>query len=1009
MADNKAWQVIQTAPFIGGLNTEVNDLQDATQYTSDELNMVIKNNGTRARRLGVDYEEGYKLSPNAIVTPAEDTAFSTFNWTDISEDKNIAYIVVQAGGMIYFYEDRGAPFSKYPAEDEDSEEIFAIDLSTFSLNNEYDYTKEPVSFANAYGGLFVCSKAINPFYITKLSKPEEGDPPGLVAEAVLDISAMSVKRCIREIQSEKRFFINGIEVGTSHVLWTPPDLRDYYLYAQLKPYDPANYGKDDFGVTITGGIVSTRDGLAARMRTANYYARWWNSLDPAYTRGIVATALTPYAGDYVTPEEAATIGEGPYAGPREFLKFTCPAGPAYSGLEIKMLAKCWMTDKASRHTYATGYERTCITSEYIAPTVRRVLDIRIRDFEGIPDMYAPGVDLREGGGVTVRPELPSNSASWTEDMKNFVTAHTYNLWNQGWDQTEIDAYVTSTVHDKEGVNYSWWPSLNYQWFLSKDSATQQFRPAGLEEIAFGSTRAPTGRGIVSYLEQDRSLISGIPTDPTAEKIAKTYPRTPYFVDIIAYAGRIWYLSGDTILYSQVLLDDITKADKCYQEADPTSETISDLVDTDGGMIQIPELGDGIKFCIVGAALVVVGTKSIQLISGGENNAFTATAYVRGAMQAYTTNAPQSFVTTEYGTFFWSDVGIVLLSYQEGFAAQNITESTINTFYQKIPDEAKKNCVGIYNRAQKQIVWMYPGDVEKLDEVGKQKWKRCLNRVLIYDILKNSWTPFEVPYLSDEAEYDLPWIVGGVTLEVPFKVNNIYPIYAEDAEIVDDEGYRILVDDPIEKEEQTYKSAILLCVDYNDNSRMTFGYFDNLNCLDWAAGDLYGPGVNYNSYLVSHPINLNSTAWNKTIPYLLTYFRRTEQGYTTEGEKIYPSACQGAIQWDWNNSGKAGKWDAQQELYRYDKHFDSYTVVDDDGNLVMTLVEDFDTVVDGAFADAINITDPIEKGTLLENDYVFSKTRIYGSGRAFKVKLSSVDNNYFIVENVGFNIYGDARI
>ena len=973
MANN--WQVIQTAPFIGGLNTEVNDLQDATQFTSDELNMVIKNNGTRARRLGIDYEEGYKLSLNTVTNYIEvevvedgDTvvkrveltpAFSCFEWDDVEKERGKSFLVVQAGPKLFFYdmEDEngkplGVPFSQ-------KQNTFEVDLAKFKLSEDplnVEYAETPVSFTNIYGALFVCSKAIRPFYLTKLEMEEGEDPEDIPASAILDVSLWHDEGGGNAVSGYREFYLNGVSLGTC---------------------------------TVANGSRPT----------ANYFANFWNDT-LGKPRGITAVPHTPY-GDLITG--------GGYA--QQYIEFICPLGYIYNGITISMYGyyrKKYKDWKGHTKYNARSYTKTTTTSGFIRANISRNLDVQIRDFEGVEDIYKGIIDLRYGEGLPVRPILPVHDEDATEEELETKKTHSYNLWNQGWNEVITDGKSTPLKeyldHYKftdpdDNIEKYYYPSNNYQWFLSKDPSTQAFKPEGLIKIAFGNTRAPTGKATLSYLKQDRSAVSGI------EGIPVEYPRTPYFSDIIAYAGRVWYLSGDTILYSQVLLDDLTKCDKCYQEADPTSEKISDLVDTDGGMIQIPEMGEGIRFCLVGEALAVVGTKSIQLISGGQNNAFTATAYVRGAMQAFTTVAPRSFVTTEYGTFFWSDVGIVLLSYQEGFAAQNITENTINTFYQRIPEDAMKKCTGIYNRAQKQIVWCYPSDNNK-----------GLNKMLVYDILKNSWTPFEISTENKRIDGALmPWVVGGISLTNSYKVDNIYPVYAKVPngylEVVDDNGVKILGDDPIDKEDQTFKSAVLLCYD-NSTGKITFGNFDNLNCLDWAAGDIYGAGANYDSYLVSHPINLNSTAYNKTSPYLLTYFRRTEQGYTLDGKKIYPSACQGAIQWDWNNSGKAGKWDAQQELYRYDKHFDSYEVVDDDGARVVLstygVVDGQEVLVDDLDSSII-IVDPIEKGTLLVNDYVFSKTRVYGGGRAFKVKLSSVDNNYFIVENVGFDIYGDARI
>ena len=48
-------------------------------------------------------------------------------------------------------------------------------------------------------------------------------------------------------------------------------------------------------------------------------------------------------------------------------------------------------------------------------------------------------------------------------------------------------------------------------------------------------------------------------------------------------GRIFYAVDSTVSYSQVLVSS-QQAGNCYQNNDPTSETIPDLLDTDGGVI-----------------------------------------------------------------------------------------------------------------------------------------------------------------------------------------------------------------------------------------------------------------------------------------------------------------------------------------------------------------------------------------------------------------------------------------
>ena len=161
-----ARQVLTTSPFIGGLHTEVNELTDAPQHTKDECNCTIRANGSRSRRLGIDYEEQYQFLNATIIDSENDVAFSCTEWTDISNGQNTSYIVVQCGGTLYFFENLGQPFSQ-------KEATYSLDMLQYSLNNSYDYQKTPVSFTTAYGGLFVCSKAIKPFMLTSLNNAEE--------------------------------------------------------------------------------------------------------------------------------------------------------------------------------------------------------------------------------------------------------------------------------------------------------------------------------------------------------------------------------------------------------------------------------------------------------------------------------------------------------------------------------------------------------------------------------------------------------------------------------------------------------------------------------------------------------------------------------------------------------------------------------------------------------------------------------------------------------------------
>lgn len=126
---------MSSLPFLGGLNTELNGITDSTDFTSDELNMMIREDNTRSRRPGIDYEEKYEFS-NEVIDPNEsqELAFNCVEWTDINSPdetqtyQQTPYIVVQTGGTLLFFRNKGIPYSG-------DEAIFTLDLAQYRIND----------------------------------------------------------------------------------------------------------------------------------------------------------------------------------------------------------------------------------------------------------------------------------------------------------------------------------------------------------------------------------------------------------------------------------------------------------------------------------------------------------------------------------------------------------------------------------------------------------------------------------------------------------------------------------------------------------------------------------------------------------------------------------------------------------------------------------------------------------------------------------------------------------
>jgi len=88
--------------FVGGLVTEASPLTFPENASIDEANFVLNKDGSRERRLGLDYEAG--LTPYPIsygISPIGDIAVSAFEWGNVSGIAGKTFIVCQVHNTVY--------------------------------------------------------------------------------------------------------------------------------------------------------------------------------------------------------------------------------------------------------------------------------------------------------------------------------------------------------------------------------------------------------------------------------------------------------------------------------------------------------------------------------------------------------------------------------------------------------------------------------------------------------------------------------------------------------------------------------------------------------------------------------------------------------------------------------------------------------------------------------------------------------------------------------------------
>lgn len=506
-------------------------------------------------------------------------------------------------------------------------------------------------------------------------------------------------------------------------------------------------------------------------------------------------------------------------------------------------------------------------------TIKRTrLYIQVRDFKGVD------------AGI-------SNDA----EPSTLSSAHKYNLMNQGWiDPTNggtgpnvsyFDSYgnlgtypgPTTQVITDYFTQFSRYPGGNKQWWVARDATSGDFDPDLLAKFFSGNNRVARGHFIVDAFYTDRSAMSGVPG--LQPEVTIDRPPTVSF-----FAGRVWYACNSTVYFSQVL-DDRRKAGMCYQEADPTSEDVSDLIDTDGGEIPIPEMSKAVRLLPIGSSIIVFGTNGIWAITGGQGG-FSATDYSVNKINSIGTDSPDSIVEAEGTVYWWSRVGIMGMSERMGmfgavegtFERTNVSETTIQTYYTDVIPEASKPFVkGVYDPATNTISWLY----RKETTPGVHMYDRVLN----LDLSLTAFYPFSLssagPYITDV-----------------FLSKTLNPV--PDSSDIRDSFV-------------TYVAA----VPDNTRYRFTFGYFKDNKFRDWYTYD--GEGRSYMSYIETGYELMDDAMRDKQGPYVWTYFRRTEQNFVPRDNDYdvdLPSSCFLQIKWDWSDSNMSNRWSSKIQAYRH---------------------------------------------------------------------------------------------
>ena len=565
----------------------------------------------------------------------------------------------------------------------------------------------------------------------------------------------------------------------------------------------------------------------------------------------------------------------------------------------------------------------------------------IRDLFGVEDTLS-GDNLRTGTGVAIRPG-------------SLTPYHLYNLRNQTWAEPrkimEVEN-IEDLIYDfgnkasqffpsnADVTTFSIYPDAND----SDDRLTDRFNAKDVVSNPIGTTAAPKGYFIIDALSRGTSRIQ------EEVKLRQRYPQLRYAVTnlpadqtpggatvVAEYAGRIFYagFSGEVtggdanspkmssyILFSQ-LVEDPTDIFSCYQAGDPTSKEEPDLLDTDGGFIRLEGAYGITKMIAVNNALVVVAANGVWLIQGGSDYGFKATNYLTTKVTSYGCNSPGSVIQVDTSVMYWGEDGIYVVAQNQygDYVAENLTQKTIQTYYEDIPSVDKIYCSGTYDNYERKVYWTYSN---RLQSSGMAKQ-------LVFDATLGAFYPF----VFNGAQY--PKIVAGVKVP-PYRIEMVAEPVTVNSENVFALGDQVAVS--AEATQSAINETVYLTItSVGPTIKYTFSSYKNEEFKDWVSAN--GVGVDAKAFLLTGWMSGGDHQRYKQVPYITFHFIKTEDGFVVDEEDDWVptnrSSCLVSAQWDWSNSINSGRWGKKFQAYRLGRHYFPTNLSDEFNNGFYTVV------------------------------------------------------------------------
>ena len=641
------------------------------------------------------------------------------------------------------------------------------------------------------------------------------------------------------------------------------------------------------GVDYEAGAAHTATGLTAtQLQEGKQSFHVWDSPagDTTVSLGIVRIVNKLWFMDMLTTAPSANLKN---SGSPITL-----SGLGSNDIEVSIVNnKCVVVSKDLDNPVLLTYNKST------GAVTQSTITLEIRDIYGVHDSLA----------IDERP------TSLTE-------AHEYNLRNQGWN-TNI---VTGDASYPDALDYHFhetgeYPSNSDSWTLGKVSNVssadyEKYDPDTLVKNSQSNFQIAKGSFIIEAFNRgntrmSKSGISSLPTDRETGNIST----------VTSYAQRLFYSGVESgvngsdnrtpnysgyIFFSKVIRSD-DDLGICYQEADPTDPGINDLVATDGGSIQIPEITRIVKIVASQASVLVFAENGVWEVYG-DTGGFIATSFQASKISTNGISNGNAVVNVNGNFIYWSKAGIYTLKPDVAsgrFSSESLSLQSIQTLYLDIPELGKNNAKGYYDEKENRVRFLY----NDTDSYSETNYVNKYNKELIYDLTLEAWYKNELSSLASNSPYVADYVpIPGysVTTVTETVLAGATPVHHSSSG-----GVIVTSTVPVSRSSQfsflTIRATSFTLSKYSDNTFM-----------DWKTAD--GTGITFSSYLVTGYELFGDIMRKKQIPYLFLYLEQTEKSFSASGSDFIldnQSSCMVQSQWNWADSAAGGNWGTAFQAYR----------------------------------------------------------------------------------------------